>query len=48
MLKYADALLKGFAISVDVVIAASVASVFLLDTKVAGMFFVGATWWGLQ
>jgi UDP-sugar transporter A1/2/3 len=42
MLKYADALLKGFAIS-GAVIVATVASFFLFDTKVNPMFFAGAS-----
>lgn len=46
MLKYADALLKGFAISVAVIVA-SVASIFLFDTKVNGIFFVGASMVGI-
>jgi len=46
MLKYADALLKGFAVSVAVIVA-SVASIFLFDTKIDGMFFVGASMVGI-
>lgn len=42
MLKYADAVLKGFAISVAVIVA-SVASLFLFHTKLHAMFFVGAS-----
>jgi len=40
MLKYADAILKGFAISVAVIVA-SAASIFLFDSKVSFLFFVG-------
>jgi UDP-sugar transporter A1/2/3 len=46
MLKYANALLKGFAISVAAIVA-SVASVFLFDAKVDGLFFVGASMVGI-
>jgi len=46
MLKYADAILKGFAIYMAVIVA-SVASIFLFDTKIDGMFFVGASMVGI-
>jgi UDP-sugar transporter A1/2/3 len=46
MLKYANALLKGFAISVAAIVA-SVASVFLFGARVDGMFFVGASMVGI-
>lgn len=41
MIKYADAVLKGFAIAVAAIVAA-VASIFLFDTKINSIFFVGA------
>jgi len=46
MLKYANALLKGFAISVAAIVA-SVASVFLFDAKIDGIFFIGASMVGI-
>ena len=46
MFKYADALLKGFAISMAVIVA-SVLSIFLFDTEISGMFFVGASMVGI-